>query len=125
ALGAHGDHVKVATGVRDPLAFLRLAQARDLVAEARGALVILRGRRGIHALDERCDDLLVAALEEQQRVVDVTSVVFARHEPDARGRAPFDLVLETRAAAAREVVVLAVAQLEQLLQVLNRLAYGG
>ena len=71
----------------------------------------------------RCVTTSLLPLQEQHGVLEVARVVLLRDEPDARRRAALDLMLQARAAAVLEVAVLALAQLEQLLQLVQRLAH--
>ena len=83
-----------------------------------------RRRRLLHALGEPRRHHVALPLQEQHRVLEVARVVLLADEADARRRAALDLVLHARAAAVLEVAVLALAQLKELVQLIQRLAHG-
>ena len=96
--------------------------ARDLIAQARRHLVIKRGSGLLHGPGELLVDFLAPALEHLDRGGDIARVLLLRDQPDAGRRATLDLVLQARTAAILEERVLAVAQLEELLQLQQRFA---
>ena len=82
-----------------------------------------RPGRLLHARLQLGVDLLAAPLEHLDRGLHVLRVGLARDEPHARRRAAADLVLQARPAAVGEEGVAAVADAEQLLQLIERVAH--
>ena len=68
--------------------------------------------------------MLVLALEKQDRRIDVLAILRLVDDADARRRAALDLVLQARPGSIPKITVLAVANQEQLLQLVERLADG-
>ncbi len=117
------DCVEVAARARHELLRLHALELRKLIAVLRGALEVeLRGRL-LHALAEPLGHDVAAALEEQDRVLEVARVVLLRDQADARRGAALDLVLQARPAPILEVTVLAAPELEELLELAQRLAH--
>ena len=72
----------------------------------------------------RAGDDVAATLQEQHGVLEIPRVVFRADEPDAGSAAPLDLVLEAWPTTILEEAVLALAQLEQFLELIQRFAHG-
>ena len=118
--GSDGDDVGVVidVGGHDLLRLDRL-EVLQLVAHLRGFLEVeLLGGR-LHAPRELDLSLVVAALEHLDRRTDVARIVLFGDQPDAGRRAALDLVLQAGTRAVGEIGVVAVAQAEQLLQLLS------
>ena len=95
-LGDPHDVEVLVGGANDVLVLAGEAGRLELVAQARRPLVLL-GRGGpAHAPLETRDDRLGVALEEARELLDEHLVVGRGHRADARARAAFDVVEETR-----------------------------
>jgi hypothetical protein len=94
----------------DFLAFERLRQARNPVAQLRGALVVQRVGRNRHLVAQRLHQFGRIAAQDRQRTLDVRPIRLLVHQTDTRGVAAADLVFEARAGAIAKLRVLAVAQ---------------
>ena len=119
----HGDDVGVVIGPRrhDLLRLQRL-QVRQLIAQPRRLLEFQALGCGFHAPPEILLNLVVTPLEHLDGRPHVAGVAVLGDEPDARGGASLNLVLQAGTRAVREIGVLAVAQPEELLQLLQGLA---
>ena len=95
----------------------------DAVAQLGRLLELERVGTRRHLRLERVDQLLLLALQEALGVGDVARVVVARDVVDARARAALDLVQQARPRAVREHRVLAGAQVEHLLDQLDRVLH--
>ncbi len=87
-------------------------------------LVILIRGCFLHARDEGVDDTLILALEEFNRGIDVFRILLATDEVHARSRTALDLILQARSRAIAEKTVLAIANHEQFLQVVQCLSHS-
>src|SRR5690606_4328653 len=121
---SRGNHIQVAYVLaRYELFRFHFLDAGNLVAVARGQLVVTVLRRALHPLHEAVDHAAVLALEEQDGRIDVALVVLAPDQPDAGCRAAPDLVLQAGPRAIAEIAVLAIADQEQLLQLVDGFAH--
>ena len=118
------EHVDVALAFRrDDLLGLNALQRRELIANLRRALELqLRGGL-LHARLQLRVHFAAAAFEHFDGGRHVLRVRLVRDEADARRRAAADLVLQARPAAIGEERVAAIADVEQLLQLLQRLLH--
>ena len=119
-----GEDIDVALALGgDELLRLDALQRGELVADLRGALELEPPGGLLHARLQLRRHLLAAALEHLDRRGHVLRVGLARDQADAGRRAAPDLVLQARAAAVGEEAVAAVADAEQLLQLVERVAH--
>ena len=95
----------------------------DLVAKARGALELHLFAGGVHLHFELIDELLALARQEHHGVLHVLVVILLVDVEDARARAALDLVLQTRSGAVLERGITARAQVEVLVEHLDRMAH--
>ena len=107
------------------LACLQRADRRHQVAQARGLLEFQPGTGLLHGGAEFAGQFVAAAVEEQRGLADRFGVVGLGHQAHARPAAAPDLVLQAGPRAVAEHAVLAVADAEQLLHQVQRLAHGG
>jgi hypothetical protein len=124
ALHAHGQDVDVLVAGRQAARVHRLLvqhprQRLDLVAQLRRFLVLEGVGVGHHALLQRVQHLLLLAEQEALGVGHVALVVLRVHEADARRAAAADLVQQARPRAVGKDRVLASAQPEHLLDVVD------
>jgi hypothetical protein len=116
-----GDDVRLGHASRvDALALLDLGQRLDPVAERGGTFEFHGfGGRG-HRLGEIGLNAGGLALQEAFRIIDEGGVALFADLADTRRRATLDLVLQTGAGAAFEHRIRAIAQQEDLLQLVQR-----
>ncbi len=117
------DHVHVGVRALHIVMRLHTLDGRDLVADQRRALERELARRALHRADELLHDRIGAPVEEHRRVAHVVAVCIALDQADARRRAAPDLMLQARPRAVLEIAVLAVADLEELLDQVEALAH--
>ena len=124
ALDRDGDQVGGVERVGgDAAALHQRADRREPVADDRGALVLLVGRRLGHLALEVALDVAVAAGEEVDDRVDLAPVLLAVDVADAGRRAALDVVVEAgHARAPPRLGPLAGAVLEQPAEQVERLA---
>ena len=89
----------------DLLLFRGLGHRPDLVAQPRRGLETQRLGRGGHARFEFIDELGAFAFEQQQRVLDLVTVVVGIDRQRARAQTALDLILQTRPGAVAEDAV--------------------
>ena len=113
----------VSAGRHDLLGLDHL-EIRELIAQPRRVFEIepLGGR--LHAPSELLLDFVVAAFQHLDGSAGIARITFFGDEPDAGRRAPLDLVLQTWPRPICEIGILAIAQPEELLQLLQSLANG-
>ena len=119
----HTDGVEFPARARHELLRLDVLQPRELVAILRRALELQRLRRLLHALCEPRGDDVALAFEKQHGVLEIPRVVLLADQTDAGRRAALDLMLHAGPAAVLEIAVLALAQLKQLVELIQRLAH--
>ncbi len=126
ALAVEAEDVAVDVVDRDDaLLFAHLLDRAQLVPVDRGELEAHLARGLLHLHVELARQLVVTALEELRDGVDLLGVPAAVDLEDARGRAALDLVLQARPLAARELDVAARAELEVLVDEVQRAPRGG
>ena len=89
----------------DLLFFRGLGHRPDLVAQPRRGLEAQRLRRGGHARFEFIDELRALAFEQQQRVLDLGTVVGGIDRQRARAETALDLIFQARPGAVTEHAV--------------------
>ena len=109
--------------VLDRLLVQHARQRADLVPDLGRLLELQRLGARHHLRLQRIHQLLLLALQEALGVGDVARVVVGRDVVDARARAALDLVEQARPGAVGEHRVLAGAQVEHLLDQLDRVLH--
>ena len=124
-VGCEAEHVEVfARGARHQLPCLDLLEPGDLVAKTSRLLIMLLARGFFHPRHERIDHVLVFAVQKIDGCLHISRVLLPGYQVDAGSRAAFNLVLEARARSIPEIAVAALANEEQFLQLVQRLANG-
>src|SRR6185437_12093043 len=124
-LAHDGEHIHIAFPFRGhDLLRLNVLQRRELIADLRGALELQPPCRLLHPLLQSGVHLVAAAFEHLDGGLNVLRISLAADEPDAGRRAAADLMLQAGAAAIGEEAVAAVADAEELLQLIERVAHG-
>src|SRR6185437_2449788 len=109
---------------RDDLLQLNALHGRELVAQLRRTFEIEAACGLLHAYLQLRGDLFVAAFQHLHGRIDVLRVRFASNQAHTRRRAPPDLMLQARPAAIGEKAVAAIADPEQLLQLVERIPHS-
>src|SRR5579871_3184152 len=121
----HGDRDDVRIMIEiggDDLLRLDHLEVCELVAHPRRFLEVQPLGGLLHATRKLLLHLIIASLEHLDRRVHIAGILLLGDQPDARGGAALDLILQTGARAMRKVSILAVAQPKELLQLLQALA---
>ena len=108
--------IQVALSTLNPLNGLHLLQLRQLIPTLGGLFKTELARSAFHFVGKSPHEFPGLALEKQCGLLHLLRIVLITDQADAGARTATDLILQTGAGPVAEITVLALADLQHLLQ---------